>query len=247
MSEWFATWFDSEYYHELYQHRTTEEAENFIRQLVRANLLPIEGTCVDLACGKGRFSVSLNDYVQKVVGFDLSKNNIDFANKLGLSNANFETLDMRQPFHLKDLDIVFNMFTSFGYFDHEPSNQQVIQNVYDSLKKGGIFVFDYLNCFGIEANLISTETQVKQTATYKIQRYIENGFIKKKIQILPKNNSQTQNITEQIRYYLSATLREMLEKVGFEIVHHWGDYQLSPFEEKKSTRSIFYARKNSHS
>ena len=32
--EWFAQWFDTEYYHILYKHRDFDEAEKFIKNLV---------------------------------------------------------------------------------------------------------------------------------------------------------------------------------------------------------------------
>jgi SAM-dependent methyltransferase len=52
---------------------------------------------------------------------------------------------MRNPIDAKPVDAVFNLFTSFGYFDNEKDDKKVFQSVYDALKPGGFFVLDYLN------------------------------------------------------------------------------------------------------
>src|SRR5215203_5041601 len=53
---WFKTWFDSAYYHKLYQNRNDEEAKEFIDALL-TELSPARGsTMLDLGCGAGRHS-----------------------------------------------------------------------------------------------------------------------------------------------------------------------------------------------
>ena len=56
--EWFASWFDSPYYHLLYQHRDDNEAKQFIGHLTEALDLPQGAKVLDLACGKGRHSIT---------------------------------------------------------------------------------------------------------------------------------------------------------------------------------------------
>jgi 2-polyprenyl-3-methyl-5-hydroxy-6-metoxy-1,4-benzoquinol methylase len=54
MSEWFKTWFDSDYY-QLYKDRDHTEALSQSIVFVNPN-----DTVLDLACGKGRHSIYLN-------------------------------------------------------------------------------------------------------------------------------------------------------------------------------------------
>lgn len=41
-------------------------------------------------------------------------------------------------------DVVINLFTSFGYFEREEDDYRVIENVYASLKKNGVFLIELL-------------------------------------------------------------------------------------------------------
>ena len=79
MTNWYKNWFDSEYYHILYNKRDHNEAELFINNLLKI-LSPNKEACfLDLCCGKGRHSILLNKMGYKVDGIDLSKNSIEQA------------------------------------------------------------------------------------------------------------------------------------------------------------------------
>lgn len=77
--EWFATWFNTPFYHVLYNNRNFDEAEDFIQNLMQHLDLPKDSNVMDLACGKGRHSVFLNKLGYDVTGLDLSENSIDAA------------------------------------------------------------------------------------------------------------------------------------------------------------------------
>ena len=61
MAQWFESWFDTEYYHMLYNKRNDEEAEAFISGLFAALQLREGMKVADIACGKGRHSKTLNE------------------------------------------------------------------------------------------------------------------------------------------------------------------------------------------
>ncbi len=79
--EWFAEWFNTEYYHILYQDRNEEEANRFISNLISFLNIPKNSKLLDLACGKGRHSKILNIFSYYVLVFDLSENSILEAKK----------------------------------------------------------------------------------------------------------------------------------------------------------------------
>ena len=79
--EWFASWFDTVYYHILYKHRDDSEAQEFMRNLVSFLNFKKGNFVLDLACGKGRHSIYLNSLGFNVIGADLSKNSIQQAKK----------------------------------------------------------------------------------------------------------------------------------------------------------------------
>ena len=94
MSEWFKTWFDSEYYHLLYKDRDQTEAENFVKKIYQYLSPSINQTMLDLACGKGRHSIHLNKMGALVEGCDYSENSIRHAKQFENDRLQFFTHDM---------------------------------------------------------------------------------------------------------------------------------------------------------
>jgi hypothetical protein len=58
--QWYASWFDTPFYHILYRDRDNDEAQSFMDTLTHYLNLPEQGKILDLACGKGRHSMYLN-------------------------------------------------------------------------------------------------------------------------------------------------------------------------------------------
>ena len=48
---------------------------------------------------------------------------------------------------------IFNFFTSFGYVDHK-YNYDTIENISKNLKKGGLFIIDFLNQKIVRKNIV---------------------------------------------------------------------------------------------
>ena len=128
-NDWFLNWFDSKYYHILYQDRSQTEANNFIRQLVKTLELNPNENVLDLGCGKGRHSNTLSNLFKNLDGVDISPENIAFARKNKASNQQFYIADMRKFKMKKQYGYIFNLFTSFGYFKNEVDNIKVLKTV----------------------------------------------------------------------------------------------------------------------
>lgn len=96
--EWFDEWFDSPYYHLLYQHRDEEEAKEFIDNMARYFNFQMGEKAMDLACGKGRHSIYLADKGLDVTGLDLSPKNINHARRLSHDQLRFDVHDMRRTY-----------------------------------------------------------------------------------------------------------------------------------------------------
>ena len=59
---------------------------------------------------------------------------------------------MRKPFNIK-YDAVFNLFTSFGYFENDKDDILVLKNIHNGLQKNGLLVLDFLNVVNVEKKI----------------------------------------------------------------------------------------------
>jgi hypothetical protein len=66
------------------------------------------------------------------------------ASKDTNDTLHFKVHDMRVPFEEK-YDAIFNLFTSFGYFENEEDNLTTLIAIKESLSEYGFAVIDFLN------------------------------------------------------------------------------------------------------
>lgn len=236
MSEWFGTWFDSEYYHLLYKNRDYSEAEKFVARLSTYLQPTKEQLILDLACGKGRHSLHLNKLGANVEGCDYSLNSINYAKKYGNATLSFYTHDMREALP-KNYDIILNLFTSFGYFETDEEHLKTLQNIYNGLADGGTFVFDFMNVTKVLKNLVPKEIQNREGIEFHIKREVVNGKITKHI-AFEDEQEQWQYHKEKVAALDHTVLIDMMQQVGFTLQDKFGNYQLEQFDTETSERLI---------
>ena len=234
--DWFTSWFDTPYYHILYKDRDDTDARIFMQNITSFLQLETQTHILDLACGKGRHSVFLNSLGFKVTGADLSENSIALATTFANENLNFVEHDMRKAFKNK-YDAIFNLFTSFGYFEDDDEDIQVLLNVKNGLKPNGIAVIDFLNVFDVEKNLVRNEVKSIDGIVFTIHRKIEHGFIVKEIEFTIDGESHS--YLERVKYLDIEKFTTYFKKAGLNINHIFGDYKLSAFDKETSNRLIF--------
>jgi hypothetical protein len=149
--------------------------------------------------------------------------------------------DMREIITQNDFTAVFNLFTSFGYFDDTNDNILVLKAVNEELIDKGVFVIDFLNPTYVANRMVKEETKTIDGVDFLIKKSIANGFIYKSIQIT--DNAKHYSYQERVQAITQKELVEMLQQTGFQLVDCFGEYDLSPFEAKKSSRSILVAQK----
>lgn len=232
---WFSTWFDSPYYHILYKNRNEEEAQGFMDNITQYLNMPESGTILDLACGKGRHSIYLNKLGYRVTGVDLSEKSIGIANKSSNETLQFITHDMREPMN-ETYDAVFNLFTSFGYFDIYEDNIKTLKAIKDSINEFGFGVIDFFNSDFIIENLVAQETKEIDGITFNIKRFVENKKIIKEIRFEDKGESFY--FTEKVSAFTLSDFEVMMEEAGIYLLDIFGDYKLRKFYKTQSERLI---------
>lgn len=238
---WYATWFNSPFYHILYQHRNHEEAAQFIDNLIDF-LQPTQGaTMLDLACGRGRHSLYLCRKGFAVTGVDLSPVNIKQANTIQCGQLDFAVHDMRDPFRPGFFEYVFNFFTSFGYFTREEDNYQTIAAIAQNLKPGGTVVIDFLNAQQVIDNLVTQETKTISGITFDIQKHYRPPFIEKEIRFQAEGSDYF--FVERVQALCKSDFAKYFTQAGLLLKHTFGSYSLEPFIEATAERLILIAQK----
>jgi len=235
IDNWFASWFDTKYYHLLYKDRDDKEAELFMKHLTHYLNLPENGTILDLACGKGRHSVYLNSLEYTVTGVDLSKNSIDYASQFKNDTLKFDVHDMR-TIYPEQFDAVFNLFTSFGYFEDENDNIKTLQAIQKSLNKTGFGVIDFMNVDFIVDNLVAEEVKTVANISFHIKRYVKNNFIHKEIRFTDENEDFF--FTEKVQAITLNDFKQYFLQANITLLDIFGDYKLNKFHSKTSKRLI---------
>ncbi|MDC8004412.1 methyltransferase domain-containing protein [Aureisphaera galaxeae] len=232
---WYSSWFDTPYYHILYKDRDKQEAQRFMDKLTSFLRLPVKAEILDLACGRGRHSVYLNELGYRVMGVDLSLENIKFARQFENESLLFQQHDMCLPFP-KQFDAVFNLFTSFGYFEAEEDNLRTIRSIKSELKKGGYGVIDFLNVAHVKQSFVTKETKEVGGILFHIEKHMDTEHITKRIQF--EDDGQHFQFTEKVRALTLSDFESYFDKVEAQLLHCFGDYDLNPFNEENSERLI---------
>ena len=238
-TKWYSSWFDTPYYHILYKERGKEEAQDFMKHLVQFLQLPEGSSILDLACGKGRHSVFLNQLGYRVTGVDLSENSIRFAQQFENDDLQFFTHCMCSPVGMK-FDAVFNLFTSLGYFENEKENLQSICAIKEELKPGGFGVIDFMNVRKVVENLIPSEVKTVKDINFHITRSLTNGHILKDIAFEDEGKEYT--YTEKVKALTLDCFETYFTKAGLELQHVFGNYELEPYDEETSDRLILIVK-----
>ena len=240
-STWYSQWFDSEYYHILYENHDFLEAEGFIDKLTKKLSLPLNSTVADIACGRGRHALYLSKKGFNVTGLDLSPRSIEFAKKMESDQLNFHVHDMRKVFAKDKFDLVLNLFTSFGYFEDNQDNFNAIAAMAASCKKDGLIVIDFMNTSKVLNHLVTCDTKVAQHIHFDISKSIIDNFIVKKINFTGHGNLY--QFEERVRIIYQKDFMEYFKFAKLKVKKVYGSYDLKPYDEKESDRMIFVLSK----
>lgn len=247
-NEWFKNWFDTPFYHHLYDERNFEEATCFIDQLLKNQIIKADHSVLDLCCGKGRHSIYLNAQGINTVGVDLSEQSIAYAKTFENNTLSFKIGDMRSPHTKEAYDVILNLFTSFGYFENDDESLQVLQACYQMLKPEGFVVLDFLNSNKIRQNFSNKNvhqlTIDKSLYRFEIQKKMDDRFVHKEIKVFSKSSNSILGLyQERVRLFTKDDFLQMFENSGFSILSLYGGYDLQEFNKNESERLIIHAKK----
>ncbi|MCC1485394.1 SAM-dependent methyltransferase [Winogradskyella immobilis] len=233
--QWYASWFDTPFYHILYKDRDYTEAQAFMDTLTQYLNLPENAKVLDLACGKGRHSVYLNKLGYQITGVDLSEQSIAHAKQFENDTLKFNVHDMTKPYP-DTFDAVFNLFTSFGYFETDECNLKTVESIKAELNASGFGVIDFMNAEYVIDHLIPENTKTVDGIDFLQKRRLENGYIIKDISF--DVDDEHYEYQERVKALTLNDFESFFEKAGVHLLDVFGDYKLNKFHTKTSERLI---------
>jgi SAM-dependent methyltransferase len=239
---WFETWFASPYYAMLYAHRDDKEAELFIDNILKYIPLNPQAKILDIACGEGRHAAYIASKGYDVQGIDLSERSISIAKAKEHQHLKFAVEDMRTVVNANHFDVVFNCFTSFGYFETQAENQLVANAFAAQLKEGAYLIFDFLNIHKTIKNLVEQESKTIDNILFHISRKLDQGYIIKTIEVDDPQQGRLV-FQEKVAALNKELIAQFFINAGLKLEAVFGNYELAEFIEEESDRLIYIFKK----
>ncbi len=237
--------FDVDDYLYFYREMLTDERTDVeVSALVRLLELDTPKKILDLACGFGRHTNRLAALGHCMTGIDLTPGFLEIA-RMDASQHNVEvqyrTGDMRCITYENEFDRVMLLFTAFGYFTDDV-NLQVLINVRNALKAGGLLIFDTLN-----RDVLLKEMRpyfiVEKEGNMMIDRHSFDGlqgrFYNKRVVI---RDGVRKDKPFFVRIYNPNELQALINQAGMELYHIYGGWDATEFSSD-SHRMVVIARK----
>jgi SAM-dependent methyltransferase len=198
-----------------------------------------------LCCGVGRHSIELARRGFHVTGVDITARYLDEARrqaKRAKVNVDFIRSDMRRFRRNKSFDVVLNFFTSFGFFKNQNDDRRVIQNIYSSLKKGGVFLMELMGK-EILARIYQKRDWIERDGLIILEERepLENWSYIKARWILIKRGHKKE-YTVKLRLYSAVELTTLLKAAGFRKLDVYGVFTGVPYDHT-AKRLVVRARK----
>ncbi len=236
------------FYDCMFDNESFQQAVEDTLQLLKLLNSPVSSV-LDLACGPGRHVLGFAAQGLAVTGVDLSAYLLNRAaqeiadKELTATLVHADLLDFKPTECFDLITSLFNLFSSFGYYENPDDNQQVLNNAYQWLKPGGHFVID----------VFSKEQAALHMEPVHCTEY-DNGDLRFERPILIDNMNVYANewilVRDQRAYrwqyqhfiYSAQELQDRLEKAGFTDLEIYGSMVGADYD-MEATRLVLVARK----
>lgn len=236
------TWWASPYYHLL--HGARPEGSVFIRKLVEYLHLPAGARVLDIGCGRGGQPEHFVEAGSDVTGIAATEDLLAaWRGRKEEGTLPVYVHDLRLPFWVRYFDYGISLFDTFGDFDSDRENGNVLRTICHSLKKGGVLCLDYLNGAYEREHSVPREDRMIGGVEFAIRRAYEAGYFVSHIHVLDVVRLADFSCRERRRDYRRADFERMLFREGMRIEQVFGDYHFNAWDEHVSPRLILVARR----
>lgn len=224
-------WFDDDaFWRELYPFMFPEKRFADAEPLVEKSLAltkPLGKSVLDLCCGPGRCSIALAQKGFEVTGVDKTKYLLNKARvKARAARVKIQWVhkDMRDFVRPDAFDLLISMFTSFGYFEQKSDDITVLENIFASLRPGGVCLFDMMGKECLARVFQPTTSDRLPNGTTLVQRHeVYDDWTRIRNEWTLIRQGRAKRFTFHHTVYSGQELRDRMEQVGLVDVSLYGN------------------------
>jgi SAM-dependent methyltransferase len=198
----------------------------------------------DLCCGVGRHSLELARRGFRVTGVDRTELYLQEAKAAAGEGLDIEFVkeDMRNFRRPDSFDVVLSLFTSFGYFEEASDNEQVLANVYASLKGNGKLLLEMMGKEVLARIFRPRDWREEGGVTVLEEREVAEHWSRVENRWILLSDAKRREYGFSHWLYSAAELCDMLKRCGFCGFEVYGNLSGSPYDHK-AERLVVLARR----
>lgn len=188
---------------------------------------------LDVSCGPGRHVIELDRLGFVVTGVDPSAFLLEKARvRAQNEGATVELIhaDVRSFRRTASFDAAISMYSSFGYFEDPADDRLVVENVFQSLRKGGRVLVDVVGREVLQRIFSRHSHREGNGVVMDIERRVNGEFSWIENYQTIVSDEQTYTFNMQHRIYSADELLGLLQGVGFEHLHAYGSLSGAPYD-----------------
>jgi len=226
-------------YDHFYEKKDYASEVSYVLEILKKHSQIEINNLLDIGCGSGGHIVEFIKLGYNVDGVDPSKNMLQLAEKKVSEKSKFY-LATADSFKInQQYDAIVSLFHVVGYINTNDEFLICLKNVYDHLKNGGVFMFDFW--YGpavIESKPGNRELKIEKEGII-INRKSESvlnpnkNLVNLSMNVKCKegdNEEESFQETHSIRYYFLPEIEFMMKQVGFKNIkfYDWMDTNNPP-------------------
>jgi SAM-dependent methyltransferase len=229
----------------LFTERRWENAPQEVEAMVSLLGLSTGGKVLDLCCGVGRHSLEFARRGFQVTGVDRTATYLEDARTRAADEGlvvEFLQEDMRTFVRPQAFDAAINYFTSFGYFESEAEERQVLSNVCRSLKSGGALLMEMMGKEILARIFRERDWREEDGMMILEDRKLAPDWSSLDNRWIIIKDGVRREVTLTVRQYSAAELSRLLVDSGLLGVDVYGDLTGAPYDQA-ATRLVVVAHK----
>lgn len=171
---------------------------------------------LELACGSGRVMLPLLEYGLDVTGVDISQDMLSILERKCnqfAGNGNLINTDMCEFSSDLKFDIIILAQCSLCLLDNDEKRLKLFRNTFNNLRKGGIFIFNYIDTPKDDIKVGDKKTVYIFNAKNKSFAVISEKMCEDKMKTIANIYLEKENIEGEVKRYLTSTTKYVLDEL----------------------------------